>query len=74
MTFFTGHTLAAGRKARGTRVVPQFLMVPLLSSLSPAKFSRPELTAEDCILERGTRDAEGGLRRTDCVEGGNRGL
>ena len=50
---FTRHSLTAGRKARGARTFPQFLMVPLLSSLSPENFGRPDLTAEEYILERG---------------------
>ena len=50
---FTRHSLAAGRKARGTGPFPQFLMVPLLSSLSPANFGRPELSAEEYIVDRG---------------------
>jgi orotidine-5'-phosphate decarboxylase len=50
---FTRHSLAAGHKARGTNRFPQFLMVPLLSSLTPANFGRPDLGAEDYILERG---------------------
>ena len=50
---FTRHSLAAGRKARGTQPFPQFLMVPLLSSLSPENFGRPDLTAEEYIVERG---------------------
>ena len=50
---FTRHSLAAGRKARGGNPFPQFLMVPLLSSLSPANFGRPEISAEDYIVERG---------------------
>ena len=33
---FTRHSLAAGRRARGNGTFPQFLMVPLLSSLVPA--------------------------------------
>lgn len=50
---FTRHSLAAGRKARGGAVFPQFLMVPLLSSLVPADFGRPDLSAEEYILDRG---------------------
>lgn len=50
---FTRHSLSAGRKARGRNPFPQFLMVPLLSSLTPANFGRPELGAEDYIVERG---------------------
>lgn len=50
---FTRHSLAAGRKARGEAVFPQFLMVPLLSSLVPANFGRPDLSAEEYILDRG---------------------
>ena len=50
---FTRHSLAAGRKARGGETFPQFLMVPLLSSLVPANFGRADLSAEEYILERG---------------------
>ena len=50
---FTRHSLAAGRSARGTNPFPQFLMVPLLSSLSPANFGRPELSAEEYVVDRG---------------------
>ena len=50
---FTRHSLAAGRKARGSEAFPQFLMVPLLSSLVPANFGRPDLSAEAYIVERG---------------------
>lgn len=50
---FTRHSLAAGRKSRGTGPFPKFLMVPLLSSLTPANFGRPELSAEDYIVDRG---------------------
>ncbi len=50
---FTRHSLAAGRSARKGKPFPQFLMVPLLSSLSPANFGRPEMSAEDYIVERG---------------------
>ena len=50
---FTRHSLAAGRRARGNGTFPQFLMVPLLSSLFPANFGRADLSAEDYILERG---------------------
>ena len=50
---FTRHSLAAGRKARGGDAFPQFLMVPLLSSLTPANFGRPEVRAEDYIVQRG---------------------
>lgn len=50
---FTRHSLAAGRKARGAETFPQFLMVPLLSSLVPANFGRPDLSAEEYIVERG---------------------
>ncbi|MCY4119386.1 MAG: orotidine-5'-phosphate decarboxylase [Acidobacteria bacterium] len=50
---FTRHSLAAGRKARGGDAFPQFLMVPLLSSLTPANFGRPEVSAEDYIVDRG---------------------
>lgn len=57
---FTRHSLAAGRKARGGEPFPQFLMVPLLSSLTPANFGRPDLTAEDYILERGGEMLEAG--------------
>ena len=50
---FTEHSLRAGRAARGVNRFPQFLMVPLLSSLSPANFGRPELSAEAYIVDRG---------------------
>lgn len=50
---FTRHSLAAGRKARGDAAFPQFLMVPLLSSLVPADFGRPDLSAEEYVLDRG---------------------
>ena len=50
---FTRHSLAAGRKARGADRFPQFLMVPLLSSLGPANYEHPDLTAEEYIVDRG---------------------
>lgn len=50
---FTRHSLTAGRKARGSQAFPQFLMVPLLSSLVPANFGRPDLSAEEYIVDRG---------------------
>lgn len=50
---FTRHSLAAGRRARGGETFPQFLMVPLLSSLVPGNFGRPDLSAEEYILDRG---------------------
>ena len=50
---FTRHSLAAGRRARGSGTFPQFLMVPLLSSLVPANFGRADLSAEEYILGRG---------------------
>ena len=50
---FTRHSLAAGRSARGADPFPQFLMVPLLSSLSPANFGRPDLSAEEYVVDRG---------------------
>ena len=50
---FTRHSLGAGRKARGSNPFPQFLMVPLLSSLTPANFGRPGLSAEEYIVDRG---------------------
>lgn len=50
---FTRHSLGAGRKARGAGPFPRFLMVPLLSSLTPANFGRADLSAEDYIVERG---------------------
>ena len=50
---FTRHSLAAGRAARGENRFPRFLMVPLLSSLTPANFGRPELRAEEYVVDRG---------------------
>lgn len=50
---FTRHSLAAGRKARGAAPFPEFLMVPLLSSLTPASFGRSDLSAEEYIVARG---------------------
>lgn len=57
---FTRHSLSAGRKARGAAPFPQFLMVPLLSSLSPADFGRPDLAAEEYIVNRGRQMLEAG--------------
>ena len=57
---FTRHSLAAGRRARGARQIPRFLMVPLLSSLTPANFGRPELSAADYIVDRGGEMLEAG--------------
>ncbi len=50
---FTRHSLEAGRRARGKDRFPQFLMVPLLSSLVPANFGQPDLSAEEYIVGRG---------------------
>lgn len=50
---FTRHSLAAGRTARGAARFPQFLMVPLLSSLTPASFGRSDLSADEYIVTRG---------------------
>lgn len=50
---FTRHSLSAGREARGAADFPQFLMVPLLSSLTPANFGRPDVKADDYIVDRG---------------------
>ncbi len=48
----TDHTLEAGRQARGARAHPEFLMVPLLSSLSrPAGDASP--ATDDYIVRKG---------------------
>ena len=48
----TDHTLAAGRQARGPRTHPEFLMVPLLSSLSEPVVGST-LSTDDYIVRKG---------------------
>ena len=48
----TDHTLAAGRKARGEHAHPEFLMVPLLSSLS-RPVGDASLSTDDYIVRKG---------------------